>query len=341
MEDGGMNVLDVLKHKSSLGGFVTAEISANHNGSLSLMKETIQAAHECGADAVKIQTYTADDIVFRGQIGLEPLKTGLWKGQTLHELYQKAHTPYEWHAELFEFSKKIGCLLYSSPFSPAAVKLLVDVGCPIIKIASNEVTNSRLCKAVYETGLPVFASFGAGGEHDAWGPGSQKFTVAYHCQAHYPADDEALCMSRISHLLRVVGPDYLGWSCHLVDGVLTKRAIAMAVGAGATFFERHFTLVDDAPDSAFSSKPTTFKEYVRDVRECMLDMHTPFVPETTYTRVWVATRDIADGDEFVPGVNCDTFRPFVDGAVPADVDLTGYPAWEPVSKGNVIRGVGR
>ena len=127
-----------MEKKLFLKPFLIAEISANHNGSLEHAKKLIHCAKKNGADAVKLQTYDADMMTVKSNKNHFKIKSGLWKGQTLWELYNKAKTPLKWHKELFEYAKKLKILCFSSPFSPEAVDFLEELNCPMYKIASFE-----------------------------------------------------------------------------------------------------------------------------------------------------------------------------------------------------------
>ena len=135
--------------------FKIAEISANHNGSIVRAKKTIKAAKESGADAVKLQTYTPDTITINSDKKDFILKGGTWSGSKLYDLYKSAHTPYEWHKELFNYSKKLNITCFSTPFDKSAVRLLEKLNCPAYKIASLEIVDHPLIQTVAKTGKPT------------------------------------------------------------------------------------------------------------------------------------------------------------------------------------------
>ena len=141
--------------------FIIAELSANHNGSLEVAIETIRAVKRTGADAIKMQTYTADTITLAAKTKDFLLKQGtIWDGKYLHDLYQEAYTPWEWHKKLFEVAKEEGLICFSSPFDPSAVDLLEELDNPIYKIASFEITDIPLIKYVASKGKPMIISTG-------------------------------------------------------------------------------------------------------------------------------------------------------------------------------------
>ena len=131
--------------------FIIAELSANHKGDIELVKKLMEVATDCGADAIKIQSYNADTMTIKSDNSDFIVKHGVWKGRSLYELYEKAQTPFKWHEELFSFAKKKNIILFSTPFDESAVELLTKVGVPAFKIASFENTFHHLIKKVSQT----------------------------------------------------------------------------------------------------------------------------------------------------------------------------------------------
>ena len=131
--------------------FIIAELSANHNGSINRAFESIKVAKECGASAIKIQTYTADTMTIKSDRDEFKVKSGIWNGYELYDLYNEAHTPYEWHKPLFDYAKKIGITIFSTPFDRSAVDLLEDLNAPLYKVASFEVIDLPLIKYIAQT----------------------------------------------------------------------------------------------------------------------------------------------------------------------------------------------
>lgn len=249
--------------------YVIAELSANHNGSLAAALSLIEAAAEAGADAVKIQTYRADTITIESDKPEFRIKGGLWDGQTLYELYEQAHTPWDWHEELFAKASDVGITMFSSPFDFTAVDLLEELGVPAFKIASFEAVDLPLIRRVCGAGKPVIISTGMSDEAEiesavdtARQAGCDELVVL-HCVSGYPApasDYNLRTLVDIGSRHNVV----VGLSDHTLGNATAIAAIAL----GASVIEKHFTLDRDGggPDDSFSLEPRELKELCRDCR---------------------------------------------------------------------------
>jgi N-acetylneuraminate synthase len=249
--------------------YVIAEVSANHNGSLSRALDTISAAKECGADAVKIQTYTADTMTIDCDLPDFRIKGGLWDGYKLYDLYKWAQTPYEWHPALFEHAKKIGITLFSTPFDETAVDLLESLKTPAYKIASFELTDLPLIEYVAKTGKPMILSTGMATEQEieeavtsARKSGCDEL-VLLHCISSYPTPIDQAHLRQISALA-----EKFKVPIGLSDHTLGTTAAVAAVALGACVIEKHFTLsrADKGPDCEFSLEPQELKRLCEEVK---------------------------------------------------------------------------
>lgn len=247
--------------------YIIAEMSANHNGRLDTAMETINKAKACGADAIKLQTYTADSMTIDCDKDDFLIHGGLWDGYKLYDLYLEASTPYEWHKPLFEHARKLGITVFSTPFDESAVDFLEDLNTPAYKIASFEATDLPLIKYAASTGKPIIVSTGIANAEEiaeivetAREAGCESI-VLLHCISSYPAPVDQ------SNLLTI--PDLrsrFNTLAGLSDHTLTNTTSIAAVALGAVVIEKHFTLNRNVkgPDSAFSIEPDELKALCRD-----------------------------------------------------------------------------
>ena len=249
--------------------YIIAEVSANHNQEFSKAKKLVMLAKQAGADAAKLQTYTADTITLNCDNKYFQIKDGPWKGQTLYELYQQAYTPWEWQEQLKKYADEIGITLFSSPFDKTAVDFLEQINVPAYKIASFELLDIPLVKYIASKGKPVIISTGMAtlGEIDeavqAIRNAGGKQISLLKCTSAYPAPPEESNLLTISHMAQAFDVP-VGLSDHTLGIAVSVTAVAL----GASIIEKHFTLSRDipSPDSTFSLEPNEFKEMVDAIR---------------------------------------------------------------------------
>lgn len=249
--------------------FVIAEMSGNHNGSLDRALALVDAAADAGAQALKIQTYTADTMTLdldRDEFFIAD-PDSLWKGNSLYKLYEEAHTPWDWHAPIFERARARGMIAFSSPFDASAVAFLESLDVPCYKVASFENTDLPLIRKVAATGKPMIISTGMAtvAEIDeavraARGAGCRDL-ILLKCTSSYPATPEHSHLATIPHLRQL-----FGCQIGLSDHTLGIGAAVASVALGATVIEKHFTLqrADGGVDSAFSLEPQELRQLVEE-----------------------------------------------------------------------------
>ena len=258
------------------GVFVVAELSANHNGSLSVAIETIRAAKRTGANAIKLQTYTPDTLTISSNKKDFIIKNNsIWDGQSYYELYKKAFTPWEWHQELFKVAEEEGLICFSTPFDFSAVDFLENLSNPIYKIASFEITDIPLIKYVASKGKPIIISTGIASIEDielaisACKKEGNNNIALLKCTSSYPAPIEESNLSMIKDLA-----ERFNVISGLSDHTLNITAPIVAVTQGAKIIEKHFILDKSigGPDSSFSLDEKEFTEMVLRVREAEIAM---------------------------------------------------------------------
>lgn len=247
--------------------YIIAELSANHNGDLERARQLIQAAKQAGADAVKIQTYTAETLTLDSDREEFQIHGGLWDGYNLYRLYQWAHTPWEWHKPLFDHARSLGITLFSSPFDKTAVDLLEDLNAPAYKIASFELVDLPLIRYAASTGKPLIISTGMGTLEDiteaveAAREAGCKELALLKCVSGYPAPAEEYNLNTLPDLQQRFGL-ITGLSDHTLNNVTAIASVAL----GASIIEKHFTLnrADGGPDDSFSLEPQDLEQLCRD-----------------------------------------------------------------------------
>jgi len=247
--------------------YIIAELSANHNGKLETALKIIEEAKKAGADAVKLQTYTADTITLDCDSEDFQIHGGLWDGKNLYQLYKEAQMPWEWHATLFEYARKLGITIFSSPFDNTAVDLLESLNTPAYKIASFEAIDLPLIKYVASTGKPMIISTGMADADeiqeaiDAAREGGCKDLAILHCVSGYPAPAADYNLRTIPDMMQRFGL-VTGLSDHTLDNTTAIASVVM----GASIIEKHFTLdrSGGGPDDSFSLEPAELVALCRD-----------------------------------------------------------------------------
>lgn len=250
--------------------YIIAELSANHNGVLARALDTIDAAARAGADAIKLQTYTADTMTIDCDRPEFLIKGGLWDGYKLYDLYKWAETPFDWHHAMFEHARMRGITVFSTPFDETAVDLLESLDAPAYKVASFEVTDLPLIRYIAGTGKPMIMSTGMASEieiEEAVTTAREagcKNLVLLHCISSYPAPIDQANLRQMGELAR-----RFGTIPGLSDHTLGTTASVASVALGACVIEKHFTLsrTDKGPDSEFSIEPAEFEKLCQDTRD--------------------------------------------------------------------------
>jgi pseudaminic acid synthase len=319
--------------------FIIAELSANHHQDFTLAKEAIKLAKEAGADAIKLQTYTADSLTI--DVKDEQFKAGfLWSSEYLYDLYQRASMPYEWHEPLKVYADELGIILFSSPFDLQGVDLLEKLSVPAYKIASFEITDIPLIDYVARKGKPIIISTGIANNedinlaiktcHDA----GNEHIILLKCTSKYPASPESMNLNTIPDMAKrfktVIG---------LSDHTLGSEACITAVALGAKVIEKHFTPDASIPsaDQAFSLNPTQFANMVQSVRTVEKMLGTPNYEggSKRFSRSLYATEDIQKGELFTPH-NIRSIRPGFGLHPKYFVSILGQRAQQSIKRGTPL-----
>lgn len=298
--------------------YFIAELSANHNGSVERAEALVRAAAAAGADAVKLQTYTAETLTIACDNEYFRIKGTLWEGKTLYELYQEASMPWEWQPRLKALANELGMDCFSTPFDASAVDFLESMDVPCYKVASFEVVDIPLLKKIAATGKPVIMSTGMANlaeiddavrtlrDH-----GSPELALL-KCTSAYPAPPEEANLRTIPHLATTFNC-VSGLSDHTMGNVVAVAAVVM----GARIIEKHFTLsrADGGPDGAFSIEPDEFEQMVKDVHlaekalgNVSYELTSKQRESKVFRRSLFAVRDIKAGETFTPE-NVRSIRP--------------------------------
>ena len=325
--------------------YVICELSGNHNGSLDRCLSMVDAAADTGCDAIKIQTYTADTITLDVDRPEFKIHGGLWDGRSLYELYEEAHTPFEWHAAIFERARKRGVTIFSSPFDETAVDLLAGLDAPAYKIASFEAVDLPLIRYAASQGKPLIISTGMANlteietarntALEAGAPG----VLLLHCVSSYPATFADANVRTVADMAARFGCP-IGLSDHTPG---TAASVA-AVSVGACAVEKHFTLAraDGGPDAAFSLEPAEFKALVDDTKNAWASLGRAHYDvlgaeqgSLLFRRSLYVTADVPAGAVLTRD-NVRSVRPG-NGLPPADLDkILGRPAARALTRGEPL-----
>lgn len=325
--------------------YVICELSGNHNGSLDRALSLLEQAAATGADAVKIQSYTADTITIDHDGPDFRIDGGLWDGRRLYDLYEQAQTPFEWHEPLFRRARELGVTLFSTPFDESAADLLEELGAPAYKIASFEAIDLPLIAHVARKGAPMIISTGMsnlGEINDAVRTARDNGCadlILLHCVSSYPAPDENSNIRTVPHLGEAFGC-VSGLSDHTFGSAVAVASVAL----GGAVVEKHFTSAraDGGPDSAFSLEPHEFRQLVTDCKRAWQALGTVTYDlqgcergSTMFRRSLYVVRDVGEGEQFTKN-NVRSIRPGY-GLPPGQLELVlGARATRSLTRGTPL-----
>lgn len=325
--------------------FMIAEVSANHNGDLQRALDLLEVAKQSGADAVKLQTYTADTLTLNSDLPDFQIQEGPWAGQSLYKLYDEAHMPWEWHKPLFEKAKDLGLIAFSSPFDETAIDFLEDLHVPAYKIASFELLDLPLIEKVAQTGKPMIMSTGMANLDEiseavdcVRAQGNEQI-ILLHCVSAYPASPEEANVSSLVQLSKKFNV-----IAGLSDHTLGVGVSVAAVSLGASVIEKHFTLrrSDGGPDSGFSLEPDELKLLVESCQDAWASIGQPTFKQTKseeknaiFRRSLYVVEDMDQGDVFSQK-NLRSIRPGFGLEPKFAKEVYGKPAKFPIKKGTAL-----
>lgn len=326
--------------------FIIAELSANHGQNIDIAKQTIKAAKDAGANAIKLQTYTADTMTINSDKDYFKINNEtLWDGKTLYNLYEEAHTPWDWHQELFEYAKELDLVIFSSPFDYSAVDFLEELNTPLYKVASFEITDIPLIEYIASKGKPVIISTGIAtlteieeAVNSCRKMGNDQI-ILLKCTSAYPAKVEDANLITMKNMKETFDVE-IGLSDHTLGYSVPITAVAL----GAKVIEKHFILDKSVggPDAAFSLDPLEFTEMVKAVREAEkaigkvdYEMTDKKRKSRKFARSLFVVKDLKKGEKFT-SENIRSIRPS-DGMKPKYMkDILGKLATSDISEGTPL-----
>ena len=325
--------------------YIIAEVSANHNGSLQTALDTILAAKQAGASAVKIQSYTPDTMTIDCDKNDFLIEGGLWDGENLYGLYEKAHTPFSWHKALFNYAKEIGITLFSTPFDNTAVDLLESLDCPAYKIASFEITDIPLIERIAQTGKPIIISTGLATLDEVKEAvetikkQNNNKIIVLHCISAYPTPIEKMNLKSILTL-----QNHFNLLTGLSDHSIGTAAANTSVALGARVIEKHFILDRNqgGPDSSFSIEPSELNELINTCNQTWASLGSGDItttneesPNKKFRRSIYAVRDIAQG-QVITEEDVKIIRPGF-GLAPKHIkNVVGSTACQAIERGTAL-----
>jgi len=341
------NYIEIAKRKigPDYPPYIIAEMSANHNGDIEKAYKIIEMAKECGADAIKLQTYKADTITMKSDNPEFLIEGGLWDGRSLYDLYEEAHMPWEWHKLLFQKAKELGITIFSSPFDFTAVDLLEELGAPAYKIASFEAIDLPLIEYVAKTGKPMIISTGMANEEEileavttARNAGCEELVVL-HCVSGYPAPSGDYNLATVADMATRF--DVLtGLSDHTIDNTTSITSVAL----GACLIEKHVTLDRNGggPDDSFSLEKSELLQLCRDSRiaweavgKVSYERKESEKGSAKFRRSLYVVKDIAEGELFTHE-NVKSIRPGYGLAPKRLKDIIGKKANSSIAAGTAL-----
>jgi N-acetylneuraminate synthase len=325
--------------------YVIAEMSGNHNGDIGRALALIDAAKAAGADAVKLQTLTADTITIDHDGPGFVIEGGLWHGRRLYELYQEAHTPWDWHPRLFQHAREVGITIFSSPFDPTAVEFLEKLGAPAFKVASFEIVDTPLVARMARSGKPLIISTGLASPEDitdavtAAREAGGREIILLHCTSGYPTPASQMHLRTMPDLAAAHGT-LVGLSDHTMGTAVAVAAVAL----GACVIEKHFTLAraDGGVDSAFSLEPDELARLVADCRDAWSALGSVHYEEVEaeaagrdHRRSLYVVADVTKGETLTPE-NIRSIRPGHGMAPKHLYEVLGKPAARDLKRGEPL-----